>query len=45
MKFSNNPAHRELDAISDQYVPQSKPALQTVYKSVRDQMKATFEAA
>lgn len=45
VKFSINPAHREFDAISDQYDPQSKPALQTVNKSVRHQMKATFEAA
>ncbi|MEK3731592.1 WXG100 family type VII secretion target [Paenibacillus sp. FSL M8-0334] len=45
VKFSNDPAHREFDAISDQYVAQSKPALQTVNKSIRDQMKATFEAA
>ncbi|WP_322908106.1 RHS repeat-associated core domain-containing protein [Paenibacillus sp. SGZ-1009] len=45
VKFSNDPANREFDAISDEYIAQSKPALQTVNKSVRDQMKATFEAA
>ncbi|MEK3795064.1 restriction endonuclease fold toxin [Paenibacillus sp. FSL R7-0204] len=45
VKFSNDPASREFDAINDQYVGQSKPALHTVNKSVRDQMKATFEAA
>jgi len=45
MKFSNDPPGREFDTISDQYVAQSKPALQTVNKDVRNQMKATFEAA
>ncbi|KGE19582.1 restriction endonuclease fold toxin [Paenibacillus wynnii] len=45
VKFSGDSAGREFDAISDQYVAQSKPALQTVNKSVRDQMKATFEVA
>lgn len=45
MPSDPKPVHREFDAISDQYVPQSKPALQTVNKSVRHQMKATFEAA
>ncbi|MMZ61167.1 hypothetical protein D1872_233010 [compost metagenome] len=45
VKYSNDPDHREFDAVSDQYVAQSKPALQTVNKSVRNQMKATFEAA
>lgn len=45
VKFSGDSAGREFDAISEQYVAQSKPALQTVNKSVRDQMKATFEAA
>jgi RHS repeat-associated protein len=45
MKFSNDPNSREFDAISDYYIAQSKPALQKINKSVRDQMKATFEAA
>ncbi|MFC9711767.1 RHS repeat-associated core domain-containing protein [Paenibacillus sp. NPDC056933] len=45
VKFSNDPAGREFDAISAQYVAQSKPALQTVNKNVRNQMKATFDAA
>ncbi|MNI74025.1 hypothetical protein D3C73_1300870 [compost metagenome] len=45
VKFSGDSAGREFDTINGQYVAQSKPALQTVNKSVRDQMKATFEAA
>ncbi len=43
VRFAND--SREFDTISDLYVAQSKPALQQVNKSVRDQMKATFEAA
>jgi hypothetical protein len=43
VRFAND--GREFDTISDLYVAQSKPALQQVNKSVRDQMKATFEAA
>ncbi|WP_339218069.1 restriction endonuclease fold toxin [Paenibacillus sp. FSL W7-1332] len=45
MKFDSDPIGREFDAISDEYVAQTKPALQQVNKKVRDQMKATFEAA
>ncbi len=45
VKFSSDSVGREFDAISEDYVAQSKPALQTLNKSVRDQMKATFEAA
>lgn len=45
VKFENDPQGREFDAVSDEYIAQTKPALQTVNKSVRNQMKATFEAA
>ena len=36
---------REFDVISDQYIAQAKPPLKCVNKTVRTQMKATFEAA
>ncbi|PJN55702.1 hypothetical protein PAEVO_24240 [Paenibacillus sp. GM2FR] len=45
MKFDSDPIGREFDAVSDEYIAQTKPALQQVNKKVRDQMKATFEAA
>ena len=45
IKFTNDPKAREFDAISDEYIAQAKPALNTLNKSVREQMKATFEAA
>lgn len=45
MKFDTDPIGREFDAVSDEYIAQTKPALQQVNKKVRDQMKATFEAA
>ncbi len=45
VKFSNDPNGREFDVISDEYIGQAKPALNTLNKNVRDQMKATFEAA
>ena len=35
----------EFDVISDQYIAQAKPPLKCVNKTVRTQMKATFEAA
>ncbi len=31
--------------VSDEFIAQTKPALQTLNVSVRNQMKATFEAA
>ena len=43
VRFAND--GREFDCISDMYIAQTKPALQQLNKSVRDQMKATFEAA
>ena len=45
VKFTNDPKAREFDAISNEYIAQAKPALSTLNKSVREQMKATFEAA
>ena len=45
VKFSNDPAGREFDAISDEYIAQAKPVLKTIGKSWRNQTKATFEAA
>lgn len=45
MKFDSDSIGREFDAVSDEYIAQTKPALQQVNKKVRDQMKATFEAA
>ncbi len=43
VRFAND--GREFDSMSDIYIAQTKPALQQINKSVRDQMKATFEAA
>ncbi|OCG47501.1 hypothetical protein A9G35_03730 [Gilliamella sp. Choc5-1] len=43
VRFAND--IREFDAISDSYIAQTKPPLQQLNKSVRNQMKATFEAA
>jgi Restriction endonuclease fold toxin 3 len=45
VRFANDDAGREFDAVSDEYIAQAKPALQTVGKKFRDQAKATFEAA
>ena len=43
--FADDPIQREFDVISDQYIAQAKPPLKCVNKTVRTQMKATFEAA
>ncbi|MFF2658838.1 restriction endonuclease fold toxin [Kitasatospora sp. NPDC058032] len=45
VRFENDPAGREFDAISDLYVAQSKPAGFRMGSSFRNQAKATFEAA
>lgn len=42
--FADDPIQREFDVISDQYIAQAKPPLKCVNKTVRTQMKATFEA-
>ena len=43
--FADDPIQREFDVISDQYIAQAKLPLKCVNKTVRTQMKATFEAA
>ena len=45
VKFSNDPKGKEFDTISEKFIAETKPALQTYNKSVRNQMKAAFEAA
>jgi hypothetical protein len=45
MRFENDPKGREFDAISDEYVAQSKPADMQIGSSFRNQVKATFEYA
>lgn len=45
VKFEIDPQGREFDAVSKTYIAQTKPALKTLNVSVRNQMKATFEAA
>lgn len=45
VKFANDPDGREFDAVSDEYIAQTKPALKDYGKSWRNQTKATFEAA
>lgn len=45
MKFENDPTGREFDAISDDYVAQSKPAGMQMGSAFRNQAKATFERA
>jgi RHS repeat-associated protein len=45
VRFSNDLSKREFDVVSDQYIGQTKQALQSVGSSFRDQAKATFEAA
>ena len=45
VRFSTDSLAREFDTISKEYIAQTKPALQALNKNVRNQMKATFEAA
>ncbi|EGG36270.1 WXG100 family type VII secretion target [Paenibacillus sp. HGF5] len=45
VKFSNDPNGREFDAVSDQYIAQTKPPLNSLDKQFRKQAKATIEAA
>jgi hypothetical protein len=45
LKFDSDPAGREFDVISNEYVAQTKPPLQSFGKNFRTQVKATFEAA
>ncbi|MGW4199838.1 putative T7SS-secreted protein [Streptomyces sp. NPDC004726] len=45
VKFEHDPAGREIDAISDDYVAQSKPGGMQMGSALRNQAKATFEYA
>ncbi|MDL4820782.1 restriction endonuclease fold toxin [Actinomadura opuntiae] len=45
VRFENDPAGREFDAVSNKYIAQDKPADFQVNKNFRNQAKATFEAA
>ena len=45
VKFENDPKGKEFDTVSKQYIAETKPALQALSQSVRNQMKAAFEAA
>ncbi|MFF3323718.1 putative T7SS-secreted protein [Streptomyces sp. NPDC002889] len=45
VKFENDPKGREIDAISDEYVAQSKPEGMQMGSALRNQAKATFEYA
>lgn len=45
VKFSNDPKGREFDTVSDEYIAQTKPPLNSLDKQFRKQAKATIEAA
>jgi hypothetical protein len=45
VRFSNDPAAREFDAVSKDYIAQAKPSTVQVNQSFRLQAKATFGAA
>ncbi|MFE0421372.1 putative T7SS-secreted protein [Streptomyces sp. NPDC058953] len=45
VKFEHDPKGREIDAISDEYVAQSKPEGMQMGSALRNQAKATFEYA
>ncbi|SEB20867.1 WXG100 family type VII secretion target [Paenibacillus sp. 276b] len=45
VKFNNDPNGREFDTVSDQYIAQTKPPLNSLDKQFRKQAKATIEAA
>ncbi|GAA2730728.1 hypothetical protein GCM10010360_12760 [Streptomyces nogalater] len=45
MKFEHDPKGREIDAISDDYLAQSKPGGMQMGSALRNQAKATFEYA
>src|SRR6266545_4774497 len=45
IKFSDDPDPREFDAVSDDYIGQTKPGGLTIGSAFRKQAKATFEAA
>lgn len=43
LKFENDPKGREIDAVSDEYVAQSKPGGMQMGSAPRNRAKATFE--
>ncbi|CAI6080004.1 hypothetical protein PAECIP112173_02764 [Paenibacillus sp. JJ-100] len=45
VKFKNDPKGREFDTVSDEYIAQTKPPLNSLDKQFRKQAKATIEAA
>lgn len=45
VKFNNDPKGREFDTVSDEYIAQTKPPLNSLDKQFRKQAKATIEAA
>ena len=45
VRFEHDTSFREFDAISSEYIAQAKPALSSANPAVKDQMKASFEAA
>lgn len=45
VRFRDDPANREFDAVSDEFIAQTKPAMQQLGKNARSQMRASFEAA
>lgn len=45
VKFNSDSSQREFDAVSDKYIGQAKPGLQSLGQKERNQAKATFEAA
>src|SRR5205823_14967636 len=45
IKFKNDPAGREFDVVSDQYIGQTNVGKQTINQRWRNEAKATFEAA
>lgn len=45
VKFENDPSGKEFDAVSDEYIAETKPALKRYNNDIRTQMKRVFEAA
>ncbi|EMF02197.1 RHS domain-containing protein [Streptomyces mobaraensis NBRC 13819 = DSM 40847] len=45
VRFEHDPKGREIDAVSDEYVAQSKPGGMQMGSALRNQVKATFEHA
>ena len=45
VKFESDPAAKEFDAISNNYIAETKPALRVLNERIRKQMKTAFEAA